>query len=245
MSCAPEANPGWSIGRLPAKPWSVLEVRGRDADNRGIRTAFLLPFEPIDRLHSSEAPRLVRPGTWRRIARTALAEATPSYDSLQRRSTPTFAILPFQLEPALAVTRGLASRVLIADEVGLGKTIQAGLVIAEILSGGLTRASSSSPRRPSRAVAGRARRTLRTRLDAARLAGDRAHRLFSRRQPVVHPRRRDHLARLHQAARGGARARSRSSGMCWSSTRPMRSPGRPIERRPRRSSRTARARSSF
>jgi superfamily II DNA or RNA helicase len=41
-------------------------------------------------------------------------------------------LLPFQLEPALAVVRGLASRLLLADEVGLGKTIQAGLVLAEL-----------------------------------------------------------------------------------------------------------------
>ena len=42
-------------------------------------------------------------------------------------------LLAFQLEPALAVTHGTASRILIADEVGLGKTVQAGLVIAEVL----------------------------------------------------------------------------------------------------------------
>src|SRR6185312_15902682 len=38
---------------------------------------------------------------------------------------------PFQLEPALACLAG-ARRVVIADAVGLGKTIQAGLVIAEM-----------------------------------------------------------------------------------------------------------------
>jgi len=42
-------------------------------------------------------------------------------------------LLPHQLEPALAILRGLGSRVLLADEVGLGKTIQAGLVCAELL----------------------------------------------------------------------------------------------------------------
>jgi len=41
-------------------------------------------------------------------------------------------ILPHQLEPALALTSGVR-RVLVADDVGLGKTIQAGLVIAEVL----------------------------------------------------------------------------------------------------------------
>jgi superfamily II DNA or RNA helicase len=41
------------------------------------------------------------------------------------------ALLPYQLEPALAVTNG-ARRTLLADDVGLGKTIQAGLILAEI-----------------------------------------------------------------------------------------------------------------
>jgi len=41
-------------------------------------------------------------------------------------------ILPFQLEPALALARGRATRFLLADEVGLGKTIQAGLMLAEL-----------------------------------------------------------------------------------------------------------------
>jgi superfamily II DNA or RNA helicase len=41
-------------------------------------------------------------------------------------------LLSFQLEPALAIARGDASRLLLADEVGLGKTIQAGLVLAEL-----------------------------------------------------------------------------------------------------------------
>ena len=109
----------------------MLEVRGRGADNRGIRTVFLLPYEPIDCLQSSDAPRMVRPRTWRRIVRSLLADATPSYDSLRSPVHAAFTVLPFQLEPALAVVRGLASRILIADEVGLGKTVQAGLVISE------------------------------------------------------------------------------------------------------------------
>jgi superfamily II DNA or RNA helicase len=41
--------------------------------------------------------------------------------------------MPFQLEPVLAYVRGDATRILIADAVGLGKTIQAGLMVAEML----------------------------------------------------------------------------------------------------------------
>jgi superfamily II DNA or RNA helicase len=112
---------------------SVLDVRGRGPDNRGARASFLLPFEPIEPLPSSDAPRIVRPGAWRRAARSILAAATPSFDALRSPARATLSVLPFQLEPVLAVVRGLASRVLIADEVGLGKTIQAGLIINELL----------------------------------------------------------------------------------------------------------------
>src|SRR5688572_2312100 len=41
-------------------------------------------------------------------------------------------LLPYQLEPALAVLRHGATRILIADDVGLGKTIQAGLIVREL-----------------------------------------------------------------------------------------------------------------
>ncbi len=41
-------------------------------------------------------------------------------------------LLPHQLEPAMAVVHRGATRLLLADEVGLGKTIEAGLVLAEL-----------------------------------------------------------------------------------------------------------------
>ena len=45
-------------------------------------------------------------------------------------------ILPHQLEPAVAVLRGDGCRILLADEVGLGKTIQACVLIAELRAKG-------------------------------------------------------------------------------------------------------------
>jgi superfamily II DNA or RNA helicase len=124
----------WVVHRhLAGAHGSVLEVRGRGAENRGARAAFLLPYEPIERLPSSETPRIVRPRTWRRIVRSILAGATPSYEALRAPARAALTVLPFQLEPVLAVVRGLAARVLIADEVGLGKTIQAGLIISELI----------------------------------------------------------------------------------------------------------------
>lgn len=64
--------------------------------------------------------------------RDALQSAMPAWTSLRSPATARISLLPFQLEPALAITRGLATRVLIADDVGLGKTIQAALIVAEV-----------------------------------------------------------------------------------------------------------------
>jgi hypothetical protein len=67
------------------------------------------------------------------LARSALASATPRIDSLRTARASRFDVMPYQLEPALAVTGGLGCRMLIADDVGLGKTVQAGLIVAELL----------------------------------------------------------------------------------------------------------------
>jgi superfamily II DNA or RNA helicase len=114
---------------------SIIEVDGCDATNHGIRTRFLLPFEAVDRASpSSPAPRFVTMGRWKRAARSVLATAVPDWRSLRAAARAHLTVLPFQLEPAIAVARGDACRVLIADEVGLGKTIQAGLIVAETVA---------------------------------------------------------------------------------------------------------------
>ena len=46
-------------------------------------------------------------------------------------------ILPHQLEPAVAVLRGQGTRILLADEVGLGKTVQACMLVAELRTKGI------------------------------------------------------------------------------------------------------------
>ena len=114
---------------------AILEVEGCDATNQGARTRFIRAFERIDRVGPrSSVPRVVPLERWRRAARAALASTVPHWTSLRAAAHADLTILPFQLEPAIAVTRGDACRILIADEVGLGKTIQAGLIIAEAIS---------------------------------------------------------------------------------------------------------------
>ncbi len=113
---------------------TTIEAVGCGAGNRTATGRFLLPFEPVRRLTAVPRPRLVRAARWRHAARRTLAEAMPSWTSLLAATHADLRLIPFQLEPVLALLHGQGCRFLIADEVGLGKTVEAGLMIAETLS---------------------------------------------------------------------------------------------------------------
>jgi superfamily II DNA or RNA helicase len=71
---------------------------------------------------------------WRRALRDRLHRGVPG--ELRAMADANIDLLPHQLQPALAVVRGLGCRLLLADDVGLGKTIEAGAIIAELRSRG-------------------------------------------------------------------------------------------------------------
>lgn len=124
----------WRVERsVPYQACVIVEVVGIDSSNRGRRASFLLPFENCDRLPAALRPRRVTARGWRRLVRRTLATANPSPAALRSAVHARFTPMPFQLEPALAYLRGEATRLLLADAVGLGKTIQAGLIVAEML----------------------------------------------------------------------------------------------------------------
>jgi superfamily II DNA or RNA helicase len=126
--------------------WRIVDVRPHDGCSlvtlhavarpfAGLVRRVLSPFdriEPVDRLRQA---RFVTPRIWRRACRAALAADVPAGGLVAARAA-AIDLLPYQLEPALAVVRGRATRLLLADEVGLGKTIQAGLVAAELIARG-------------------------------------------------------------------------------------------------------------
>ncbi len=127
--------------------WRVVDVRaydqcqllalaGIEPGNRGLERRFLTPFETVAALDREASFRFVRPQRWRRACRALLADDAPAAGLRAARSA-RIDLLPHQLEPALAVVRGHGSRVLLADDVGLGKTIQAGLIIAELRARGM------------------------------------------------------------------------------------------------------------
>lgn len=73
----------------------------------------------------------MRPRGWLHWLRRAAPEAQPA-GGLSGAVTSTIALLPYQLEPALAMRRDGVPRVMVADDVGLGKTVQAGLILNEL-----------------------------------------------------------------------------------------------------------------
>jgi superfamily II DNA or RNA helicase len=134
-------NPG-DLVRLRRGDWRVLSVTahtdcaavhlaGIGAANMGRRQAVLVPFDRLVPLGHRGRPRIVPLDRWLDGARL-LEAGRLARGTLRTAATARIDLLPYQLEPALALERGEATRLLIADEVGLGKTIQAGLILAEL-----------------------------------------------------------------------------------------------------------------
>lgn len=113
----------------------LVTLRGVGADNLGESARVLVPF---DRVTARRVPsRLVRRprSTVLGLAASHLAHA-PRWDDSWTAAAARIDLRSWQIEPALAAVRG-TPRILLADEVGLGKTIQAILIVAELMARGL------------------------------------------------------------------------------------------------------------
>ncbi len=122
----------WRIDEVLAFPdCTLLHLSGIGDANRGAGCALLCPFDRPAPLSGLIRIRAVTRRRWMRGFGAGAAAATP-FGQLRAAAFSDFQIYPYQLEPALAAVRGISSRILLADEVGLGKTIQAGLILAEL-----------------------------------------------------------------------------------------------------------------
>lgn len=139
------ARPG-DLVRVRRARWRIVHVRacddchivtlcGLSPPHLGIERRVLTPYDVLEPIERPVRPRIVRTVRWRRACRALIADAAPP-GSLQAARAARIDLLPHQLEPALAIVRGLGTRVLLADEVGLGKTIQTGLIVSELLARG-------------------------------------------------------------------------------------------------------------
>jgi SNF2 family DNA or RNA helicase len=122
--------------------WRVVDVRayetcqvvtlsGLAAPIAGVECRLLTPFDTLRRIARSDGVRIVGRARWRRAFRGLVAADRPP-GTLRTARLARIELMPHQLEPALAILRGAGVRLLLADDVGLGKTIQAGLIMAEL-----------------------------------------------------------------------------------------------------------------
>src|SRR5262245_28009023 len=115
---------------------SALRLTGADLANPFQDRTFLLPFDRPRRPQPGPTittSRIVLPRRWLRSLMEKACDVRP-LGGLAGAVTSSVDLLPYQLEPALAMRRHGYLRVMIADAVGLGKTIQAGLIIRELSS---------------------------------------------------------------------------------------------------------------
>lgn len=126
-----------SLVWLRQQRWRVDRVRADrrvvrlDVSHRSARLTVLTPFDRPRVLAGNRRFRRVRRQRGRVVLAHLLASAPPAR-LVHAVVDGHIDIWPHQIEPVLAVADG-HRRLLIADDVGLGKTIQAGLIVAELL----------------------------------------------------------------------------------------------------------------
>jgi len=122
----------WSIlGVMAYSDCEALRLEGTGTSNRHRIRTLLVPFDRPVRKRSRGLLRVVRGVRWLHELRR-LSLRMHAFGALRRAAPSGIRLLAYQLEPALAVCRRGVSRVLIADDVGLGKTVQAGLIVVEL-----------------------------------------------------------------------------------------------------------------
>ena len=122
----------WTVvATEPHEQCQLITLTGIGPANAGSERRLVAPFERFEPLESGLRLRHAGARGWQRAIRTAACLRASPID-LRAAARAGIELMPYQLEPALALRKGLATRILLADEVGLGKTIQAGLALAEL-----------------------------------------------------------------------------------------------------------------
>ena len=112
-----------------------LRLRCVTDDLRGLEWDLLRPQESVQRLPDALDP--TRPGAlkaWRLLHQACLLDQIPGASEMVAAAPGRVRIEPYQLVPLMRALELPRPRLLLADGVGLGKTIEAGLIAAEFIS---------------------------------------------------------------------------------------------------------------
>ncbi len=126
----------WNIVELePLGAQLRLHLQCVAGDMRGLEWDILHPFEPVTPVHSDV--RLDSPvslETWRLHHIAGLLDQVFGPDALVATQPGRLQIEPYQLVPLMRALELPRPRLLLADDVGLGKTVQAGLIVTELIA---------------------------------------------------------------------------------------------------------------
>jgi SNF2 family DNA or RNA helicase len=126
----------WRVVAIdPHEDCTLLTLTGIGPHNLGDACQILAPFDRIEPIERPRRLRVTGMRPWRAACRSLLwTQGLP--DEVHATGGARIDPLAFQLEPTRALLAGEACRILIADDVGLGKTIQAAIAIAELRARG-------------------------------------------------------------------------------------------------------------
>lgn len=108
---------------------------------RGQEKHFLSGYEDEIRILRPEETKLVRDDSKRFVKSKLFIEAllrrTPATDAkIHIAQNAAMDVLPYQLKPAVDALEATRPRMLIADAVGIGKTLEAGILVSELIARG-------------------------------------------------------------------------------------------------------------
>ncbi|MEZ4444945.1 MAG: DEAD/DEAH box helicase [Polyangiaceae bacterium] len=150
---APEPPPPGSRVRIRGEEWAVekvlplplgghaVHVQGMSELVRHHQAIFLTPLDPDMVLLAPEDTTLVGDGSpgYRQTAlylETLLRRTPPVHDQIAIGHRGALDVMAYQLVPARQSLGSLRPRILIADGTGLGKTVEVGIILSELIKRG-------------------------------------------------------------------------------------------------------------
>src|SRR3954453_5022290 len=123
------------VGVTPVGGQTLLRLRGTGGAFGGNEVDVLTPFEDVHPVVHQIDPTCPTPlANWLVFHQAFLLEQALGPNALLAVSPGRLRIEPYQLVPVARCLRMARPRLLLADDVGLGKTIEAGLIVTELIA---------------------------------------------------------------------------------------------------------------
>ncbi len=114
---------------------TLYRLRGLEGAVRGLELDVLHPFEGIEPVQAELVPERAAPlPAWLVYHQAFLLEQALGSSAILAVQPGRLRIEPYQLVPVLRALRMSRVRLLLCDGVGLGKTVQSGLVVSELIA---------------------------------------------------------------------------------------------------------------